>query len=85
MTVLSSFFGIVILMRWNDHLPPHFYAQYGDFEVMIDLNGEVLDGIFPLRAMALVREWMALHSEELQENWKRMCLRQPLENIDPLE
>ncbi|MBF0461417.1 MAG: DUF4160 domain-containing protein [Magnetococcales bacterium] len=85
MPVFSRFFGIVIFMHWNDHQPPHFHAKYSDFEAMIGLDGAVLEGSLPRRAMALVMEWRTLHQRELQDNWDRVRLRQPLNNIDPLE
>lgn len=28
MPEVSRFFGIVIFMNYNDHLPPHFHAKY---------------------------------------------------------
>jgi hypothetical protein len=31
---ISEFFGIVIRMFNNDHSPPHFHAQYGDYEAV---------------------------------------------------
>lgn len=60
MPVLSRFFGIVIFMHWNDHFPPHFHAKYGDFEVMMGLDGVVIEGAFPRRAMGLIQEWRAI-------------------------
>lgn len=30
MPVISHFYGIAIKMYFNDHLPPHFHAIYGD-------------------------------------------------------
>ncbi|MCC7358009.1 MAG: DUF4160 domain-containing protein [Anaerolineales bacterium] len=32
MPTISEFFGIVIRMYFNDHLPPHFHAFYGEPE-----------------------------------------------------
>ncbi len=29
MPEVSRFFGIVIMMYYNDHAPPHFHARYG--------------------------------------------------------
>ena len=31
MPEISRFFGIVIRMYFNDHLPPHFHADYGEY------------------------------------------------------
>jgi hypothetical protein len=52
MPTLSSFFGIVVSMYWNDHQPPHFHARYADSEVVIRLETlEVEAGHLPRRAM----------------------------------
>ncbi|MBM3392831.1 MAG: DUF4160 domain-containing protein [Betaproteobacteria bacterium] len=32
MPTISSFYGILILMYWDDHAPPHFHARYGGEE-----------------------------------------------------
>jgi hypothetical protein len=32
----------------------------------------------------LVREWAALHEDELQENWSRCEQRLPLQPVEPL-
>ncbi|MCL6564418.1 MAG: DUF4160 domain-containing protein, partial [Firmicutes bacterium] len=38
MPTISEFFGIVITMYWQDHMPPHFHALYGDDEVLVDIG-----------------------------------------------
>ena len=39
------------------------------------MTGEVLEGYLPPKALAMVREWIALHKDTLQEIWKRKSLR----------
>ena len=85
MPVISRFLGIVIMMYWNDHNPPHFHAKYGEFEVLLSLDGKILDGKLPNRALSLTLEWLALHRGELAENWERARRRESLNNIAPLE
>jgi len=85
MPVISRFFGIIITMYWNDHNPAHFHAQYGEHEVLISLNGVVMEGKIPRRALSMVLEWLALHRDELLENWMRCKQRKPLLTIEPLE
>ena len=85
MPVISRFLGIVIMMYWNDHNPPHFHAKYGEFEVLLSLDGKILDGKLPNRALSLTLEWLALHRSELAENWERARRRESLNNIAPLE
>lgn len=36
MPEISRFFGIVIRMFYNDHAPPHFHAEYGEHEALIE-------------------------------------------------
>lgn len=72
MPELSRFFGIVIYMFWSDHNPPHFHAKYGGEEALITLDGEVLQGSLPRRALSLVLEWLAQQ-------------RRALNPIEPLE
>ena len=63
MPEISRFFGIVIRMFYNDHPPPHFHAEYGEHEALIEIESlAVYAGDFPARALALVREWAAISS-----------------------
>jgi len=47
MPEISRFYGIVILMNYNDHLPPHFHAWYGDYKVTVDINNGIVKGEMP--------------------------------------
>lgn len=86
MPELSRFFGIVILMFYNDHAPPHFHARYGDEKATITIDGpRVLTGRLSPRALGLVMEWAALHQNELVEDWELARLQAPLKPIAPLE
>lgn len=85
MPTISTFYGILIQMYWNEHAPPHFHALYAEFEVLIDIRTlEVMEGQLPRRALALVLEWAQEHRAELMEDWN-LCLRnQPPKKIHPL-
>ena len=49
-------------MFYNDHLPPHFHAEYGEYEALYAIETlETIGGELPRRAHALVLEWTALH------------------------
>jgi hypothetical protein len=79
-------FGIVIKMFYNDHSPPHFHAEYGDFEAIYTIETiEVLRGELPRRAHAMVLEWTALNRYELKENWELARKGLPLNSVAPLE
>ena len=38
MPEISRFFGIVIKIFYNDHGPPHFHAEYGEYEVLVEIE-----------------------------------------------
>jgi hypothetical protein len=85
MPELCRFFGIVIAMYYDDHVPPHFHAIYGSekAEFCIDPPG-LLKGWLPPRALALVTEWAALHQAELLEAWDRRTAGEAMPAIEPL-
>ncbi|HEC83652.1 MAG: DUF4160 domain-containing protein [Candidatus Parabeggiatoa sp. nov. 2] len=86
MPCVSRFFGIVIYMYYNDHLPPHFHAEYAEWEATISIETlEILSGKLPNRARALVLEWASLHRAELRDNWERARQGLPLQKIDSLD
>ena len=85
MPEISRFFGIVIYMYWRDHPPMHFHAVYGEFEALITLDGKVYSGSLPARALSLVREWLALHRDQIAEDWTLAAARKPLNPTEPLE
>ena len=52
---ISEFFGIVIYMYHNDHMPPHFHGEYGEHEAIYEIDAlDVMRGDLPRRAHALV-------------------------------
>jgi hypothetical protein len=85
MPTISTFYGILIRMFFNDHKPPHFHARYGEFEATIDLDTlEIIQGQLPSRALNLIEEWAMIHSAELLENWQlRRNNTQPAK-VEPL-
>lgn len=85
MPEISRFYGIVIRMYYADHSPPHFHAQYGEYEALIHISTlAIIAGKLPSRALGLVMEWASLHQDELAENWEKARGQQPLGAIEPL-
>ena len=83
---ISSFFGMVIWMYWNDHNPPHFHATYGDFEILIRITDlSIYSGSLPSRAFGLLMEWASLHQNELMENWVLLKEEMSVKKIEPLK
>ena len=85
MPELARFFGIVVYMNWRDHNPPHIHALYGEHEALVSLDGAVLAGKLPRRALSMVLEWLAMHRTELVDNWTRAQQRKPPQPIEPLD
>ena len=73
MPILSRFYGILVKMYFNDHLPPHFHAEYGEYEAQIRIADlEIWEGYLPPKALSLVVEWANIHKNELMKNWDAM-------------
>lgn len=63
---------------------PHVHALYGDNEIIVGIDGDVLEGSFPNKQMKLLLAWMAIHEEELQANWKLLSNGDGYFKIEPL-
>jgi len=85
MPELCCFLGIVIYMLFDDHQPPHFHAEYGEYKVSVEIETGVIEGRFPRRALNALMEWYGMHKEELAEDWRLASAHQPLNKISPLE
>jgi hypothetical protein len=83
---ISEFFGIVIYMYYNDHLPSHFHAEYAEDEAVYEIDTlATLRGELPRRAHAMVVEWAIQHRPDLREDWELARQQLPLKWIDPLD
>ena len=38
MPEISRFYGIIIGMFYNEHMPPHFHAKYGEYEIEVEID-----------------------------------------------
>ena len=88
MPALSMFYGIIVRMqseKGGKHHKPHIHALYRDDEIVIALDGEVLEGHFPTRQLKMLEGWMAIHEDELMANWKILSEGEGYFKIDPLK
>lgn len=85
MPEISRFLGIVIVMYYREHPPPHFHAKYGEYRITVSVEDGVVMGSFPPRALAHVVEWLEIHRDELLEDWDLAVQGKPLRRIAPLE
>ena len=84
--IISSFFGIVVRMYYEDHSPAHFHAEFRGERASFDLDGEPLSGEIRSRvARRLIREWAQAHRGELENNWVNSREGRPMLTIEPLE
>ena len=57
-------------LRSKDHNPPHIHAITQEYDAPFSIKtGEIMDGIFPRKAKALVKEFIMQYQKELQEMW----------------
>ena len=72
MPTIARFYGIIILMHLTrkEHTPPHIHAIYEDYEALFAIeDGRIIQGKFPNKGEALVKEFISLHRDELQNMW----------------
>jgi hypothetical protein len=86
MPTISTFYGILIRMFFNDHAPPHFHVQYAEFKATVEIKTlTIATGELLRRAQELVLDWAELHQQELLEDW-RLCMEKQQPNaIAPLK
>ena len=87
MPTLSMFYGIIIRMqseRGGKHHKPHIHCLYGTDEIIIALDGEIIEGNFPKNKLKLIEAWMTLHEDELFANWKLLSDGDGYFKIEPL-
>ncbi len=88
MPVLSTFYGIIVRM-YNEvggkHNLPHIHAEYSGEEVVMALDGTVIEGSLPKNKMKLLEAWVEIHREDLEANWKLLSGGEQHFRIDPLK
>lgn len=72
MPSISSFYGVIIYMYFNEHNPPHFHVIYNEYKAVISINDGAITGSLPRRALNMVYEWLDIHKDELLHNWEIM-------------
>ncbi|MCL1875324.1 MAG: DUF4160 domain-containing protein [Synergistaceae bacterium] len=88
MPILSLFYGIIVRMYMESsgkHNKPHIHAEYSGKEIVVALDGEILEGTIPAGRMKLLEAWMEIHTEDLAANWKLLSSGEQFFRIDPLK
>lgn len=64
--------SIKILIYFDDHLPPHFHAQYNEYEILIEIETlEVYSGYLPTKQRKRVLAWASENQSFLKEKWEQ--------------
>jgi len=72
-------------MYFNDHGPPHFHVQYGEYRATVGIETvAIAEGELPPRVTGLVVEWANLHRPELMKNWQTIRKSGAWMRIEPL-
>jgi len=83
---ISAFYGITIWMYHDEgsHSLPHVHARYGGQTASISIDGHIVAGDLPSRALRLILEWVGLHRDDLLADWDRARRGEPLVPVPPL-
>jgi hypothetical protein len=81
---ISRFFGIIIRMFYSDHARPHFHAEYGEYAISVEIDGDGVHGSFPPSRLPMLFDWRDQHRAELMENWDRLRRGEHPAAIPPL-
>ena len=88
MPVLSTFFVIIVRMyneKGGKHNIPHIHVEYSGEELVIGLDGTILEGSIPKNKRKLLDAWMEIHREDLLANWTLLSSGEQIFRIDPLK
>ncbi len=88
MPIVSQFYGIIIYLYRElngQHHMPHVHAQYGEFELSVTFEGDIIAGEFPHKQRKLVEAWVALHEMDLRSAWKEYNDNGMIHHIKGLE
>jgi len=71
---------------YDEHNPPHLHAEYQGRKAVVDFGGNLLRGDLGSRtALRLLREWIDMHADELQDDWELASAGKQVRGIAPLE
>ena len=84
MPEICRFDGLSITIRWFDHNPPPFHADYDGVEVEVDIATATLRaGRLPARLRRRLHRWTREHQSELMDAWEKVNAGQTPEKIAP--
>lgn len=88
MPTISEFYGMTVMMFYEDHDPPHFHVRHADFKAkfaIADLSVLSSSGNVAGRDIVRIRTWTRANQTALLENWFRCQRGEPLQKIEGLK
>ena len=62
----------MMYLRNKEHNPPHIHAITQDFDApFLIATGELMEGEFPSKAQAMVKEFILTYQKDLEEMWEK--------------
>ncbi len=87
MPELSCFNGISVYMYAEPDSPhklPHIHAEYQGQQVVVSLDGNVLEGDLPSKKLRMLLVWVEMRQKELEENWNLLAAGKKYYKVKPL-
>jgi hypothetical protein len=67
---IAEFEGVVVYIYFDEHVPPHFHAVYGEHEAVIDITTcALVEGSLPRAKLKRTIEWAREHQSLLTAKW----------------
>lgn len=85
---IEIFYGIIVRMyreQGGKHNMPHIHAEYSGEEIVMGLDGSIIEGSFPKNKLKLLEAWIVIHHDDLEANWKLLSNGEQFFRIDPLK
>ena len=64
--------------------PPRIHAIYQEQEVVVTLDGNILEGDLPSKKLRMLLVWIELRQRELAENWSLLSAGKRFFKVEPL-
>jgi hypothetical protein len=82
------FYGIIVRMFAEKGVPhhlPHVHALYAGQEIVVALDGTVMEGNFPPSKLKMLQVWIDIHADELRADWQLLLDGETAFKIEPLK
>ena len=63
--------GILIYIYAFDHNPPHIHVRSGTDDFSINIKNRVIEGVASSKTVAIIKQFMDEHEDELMELWDK--------------